>query len=118
MMSESVEQIRLFMWARAWEDDIPELRLLFHPPNGGLRHISTARRLKRMGTKPGVPDVWLPVARRGYHGLVIEMKYGNNKPTRTQQEWIDALTDEGYLVDVCYSCIEAKSVILGYLGRE
>ena len=117
-MSESVEQIRLFQWARSWEDEIPELATLFHPPNGGWRHKATARRLKAMGTKAGVPDVWLPVPRAGYHGLVIEMKYGSNKPTKSQQQWIDALREQGHRVDVCYSCIEAKMVILEYLGRE
>ena len=117
-MSETIEQIPLFMWARIWEDEIPELALLFHPPNGGWRHPATARRLKRMGTKPGVLDVCLPVARGGYIGLWIEMKYGSNKPTKTQREWIEMLTDAGHRVEVCYSSIEAKSVILEYLGRE
>ena len=114
-MSEATEQIRLFTWAANWEDEIPELRLLFHPPNGGWRHKATAGRLKAMGTKPGVPDVWLPVARCGYHGLVIEMKYGRNKPTDSQLWWIDGLMEQGWRVEVCYSCEEAKGVILEYL---
>ena len=117
-MSERTEQIRLFNWARSWEDEIPELRLLFHPPNGGWRAKATAKRLKAMGTKAGVPDVCLPVPRNGYAGLWIEMKWGSNKPTSKQQEWIDRLREQGHRVDVCYSCHEARSVILEYLGRE
>ena len=117
-MSERTEQIRLFMWARSWEDEIPELEMLFHPPNGGWRHKATARRIKAMGAKAGVPDVWLPVPRAGYHGLVIEMKWGRNKPTPMQRWWIRELQERGYRVDVCYSCREAKAVILEYLGRE
>ena len=114
-MSERTEQTRLMMWARSWEDEIPELALLFHPPNGGWRHKATARRLKAMGAKAGVPDLFLPVPRGSSHGLWIEMKYGKNKPTKSQQWWIDELMLLGYWVEVCYSCEEAKRVILQYL---
>ena len=30
--------------------------------------------LKRQGVKAGVPDIMLPAARAGYHGLYIELK--------------------------------------------
>ena len=117
-MSEETEQIRLFNWARSWEDEIPELALLFHPPNGGFRHITTARRMKALGVKASVLDVCLPVPRGGYHGLWIEMKWGKNKPTKKQWGWIDALREQGYYVLVCWSCVEAKQVILEYLEME
>jgi hypothetical protein len=29
----------------------------FHPPNGGYRHATEARRLKAMGVLPGIPDI-------------------------------------------------------------
>ena len=117
-MSEHDEQVRLFAWAREYADKIPELAMLFHIPNGGWRHKATAGRLKAEGAKPGVPDVFLPVPRSGYHGLWIEMKYGRNKPTKRQALWIDALQRHGYFVRVCYSAEEAKAVICAYLGRE
>lgn len=117
-MTERQEQTLLFMWARNFEEQVPELKLLFHPPNGGFRHKATAARLKAMGTKPGVPDVFLPVPRNNYHGLWIEMKHGSNKPTKKQWEWIEALHNHGYFVKVCYSAREAEYWILLYLGRE
>ena len=71
-----------------------------------------------MAESAGYPDVGLDVARRGYHGLRIEMKYGNNKSTNKQREWQDRLDKEGYCVAVCYSFEEAKRYILWYLGME
>ena len=83
MISESVEQIHLFQWARMQSCTMPELNLLFHIPNGGKRNITTAKRLKAEGVKAGVPDLFLPVSRGGFFGLFIEMKVGKNKTTQT-----------------------------------
>ena len=43
--------------------------------------------MKRQGVKAGVPDICLPVARNGYHGLYIELKAGKNKATKNQEKW-------------------------------
>ena len=78
---ETTEQIKLFNWARMYEDIIPPLRLLYHVPNEGKRSQGGGQILKAAGLKSGVPDVCLPVARKGYNALYIEMKYGKNKPS-------------------------------------
>ena len=59
--SESVEQCCLFRWAGYSLGLHPELKLMYHIPNGGKRNITTARRLKAEGVKAGVPDIHLPV---------------------------------------------------------
>lgn len=40
--SESQEQKALFQWAGLAEQKYPELKLLHHIPNGGIRDIRTA----------------------------------------------------------------------------
>ena len=55
---------------------------------GGKRDAKTATILKRQGVKAGVPDLHLPVARGGYHGLYIELKVGDNTTTKKQKDWI------------------------------
>jgi hypothetical protein len=115
-MSESTEQQALFQWAAYNEAKYPELKLLFHIPNGGKRYKATAIRLKKEGVKAGVPDVFLPVARGGFHGLYVEMKAKKGKLSDNQLFWIFDLSRQGYKTEVCFGWEQAKEKIEGYLG--
>ena len=44
-----------------------------------------------------MPDLFLPVGRGSYHGLFIELKYGKNKPTEKQTEWLKSLMNKATL---------------------
>ena len=115
-VSESSEQISLFRWASWQSGTYPQLNLMYHTPNGGKRDIKTAKRLKAEGVKAGVPDICLPCHRGKYHGLYIELKAGKNKTTDNQDEWLAALSAEGYKTAVCYDWETASKVILNYLN--
>jgi hypothetical protein len=43
------------------------------------------------------------------------MKFGKNKVTPEQEQWLAYLQDVGYMTAVCYSWTEARNVILFYL---
>lgn len=113
---EHDEQVAVFQWAAYQQSRNPELWLLHAVPNGGKRHISVAMALKAEGVKPGVPDICLPVARRGYHALFIELKAGNNKATPEQLEWIDRLGTENNFAKVVTGASNAIGLIEWYLG--
>ena len=114
--AEHREQVKLFAWAEWERIDRPELGLLFAVPNGGKRDAVTGARLKAEGVRAGVPDVWLPVARQGFHGLVIELKAdGKGRPSKEQERWLAELMGQGYLAVVCPGCEAAKAVIVEYL---
>jgi hypothetical protein len=115
-VTEADEQKALMQWAKWQEGRYPELKLLYHCPNGGTRNKMEAANLKRQGVKAGVPDLFLPVARNGKYGMFIEMKVGRNKCTDNQKKWIRNLLEQGYEVKVCYSCEEAIQVIKKYLN--
>ena len=115
-MSEAQEQKLLIEWCELQKCKYPELRLIFHIPNEGKRSFKTGIELKRQGLKSGVPDLFLPVARNGFHGLWIEMKFGKNRLSKTQKDWYWALLEEGYEVTVCYSADEGIEVIKKYLS--
>ncbi|HAC16943.1 MAG TPA: VRR-NUC domain-containing protein [Bacteroidetes bacterium] len=112
---EHLEQVALFQWASLNDERIPELKLMFHIPNGGHRHKAVAAKMKAEGVKAGVPDILLACPRDGFHGLFIEMKAGKNRTTKSQNEWIQRLLGVGYLAVVCYGFEEAKKEIMDYL---
>jgi hypothetical protein len=93
-------------------------KLIYHVPNGGHRHKLVAVKLKEQGVKAGVPDLVLPMARGGYFGLYIEFKA---KPpfdaavSASQDAYIQALTEQGYLAIVCRGHIDALEAIRAYL---
>lgn len=115
LSSEADEQAAVFEWALYMKGAYPELELMYHTPNGGRRNKAEAANLKRQGVKPGVPDICLPVPRGEHHGLYIEMKYGENKPTTEQRQWLKELGNQGYQTAVCYNAQTAIEVILMYL---
>ena len=114
---ESAEQQALFRWAALSGRAHPELELMYHIPNEGVRTAANGARLKAEGMRAGVPDICLPVARGGYNALYIELKAGKNKPTEAQEKWIAALNAAGNLAVVCWGWEAAKKTIETYLGR-
>lgn len=108
-------QATLMEWAMLMENRWPQLRLLFHVPNGGARSKSEAGRMKRQGVKAGVPDLMLPVARGGYHGLFVELKAEKGSLTAEQKEWIRLLQEQGYAATVCKGLDEAIWTITNYM---
>lgn len=114
---ESVEQQRLFMWARLQACKYPELALLYHVPNGGSRNKAEAGRLQAEGVKSGVPDLCLPVARGCFHGLYIELKRTEGgRVSENQREWLDVLQKQGYCAVVCKGWEAAAEEIKNYLN--
>ena len=115
MPSEHAEQVALFQWTATQYRKYPELKLLYAIPNGGHRHIATAKRMKAEGVRAGVPDLHLPVARNGHIGLWIEMKRKGSKPRESQLEWLTELAKYGHKCVVAYSWLDAVDAIKGYL---
>lgn len=88
---------------------------LFAIPNGGARDVVTGARLKREGVRKGTPDLMLARASKGYHGLYIEMKAGDNRPSPEQKDFIAYLAGAGYLAVVHWSAQTAIQEITDYL---
>lgn len=128
--SEDAEQIALFMWAQQNLDQYPELRLMFAIPNGmHTPNKKAAGRMRAMGMKRGVPDIFLPISRGEFHGLFVELKKkrkvlknGNLSQAKEteddQDEWIDDLKQQGYGAIACYGFEEAVKIIVEYLNYK
>lgn len=117
-------------WCGLASNTIPELKALYHIPNGGARPHSVnkqgrrysveAQKMKRMGTKPGVWDYHLPVARcwdgRLYAGVWIEFKSDEGRISEEQKEWCKLMKAQGYLLMVFEDWEDAKMFVVDYLG--
>lgn len=113
--SEDEEQQKVIYWAELMSNAYPDLQMLYHVPNGGSRNRVEAAKLKRMGVRAGVPDLVLPVPRNGYAGLYIELKVGENRPSKNQKNWLEKLMIQGYKSLVCYGGNEAINVLEQYI---
>lgn len=113
---EHLAQCAVMQWSLYNLGKHPELKLLFAIPNGGSRHPAEAVNLKKEGVKAGVLDLFLPVARKGYHGLFIEMKIKPNKPSKEQEQFVIDVVEQGYQAHICYSAEDAIKVLKNYLN--
>ena len=111
--SEAEMQASVIAWADSQEH--PALRWLFHPANGEYRTPATAARLKTMGVRPGIVDLWLPYQRAPWCGLAIELKRKPNRTTAAQEECLHWLGVNGWLTMVAYSAEDAIRGISEYL---
>ena len=126
---ETEEQQALIRWTNEWAVAFPILELIHSIPNGatllgrtlqnGKRVSFEANKLLAEGLKPGVPDLFLPVARGVHHGLYIEMKrVKKGRTSAAQKSRIERLKEQGYMVEVCAGANAAKRLIVEYLGLE
>jgi len=98
----------------------PVLReYLFHSPNGGSRNIIEARKLKRMGVKKGLSDLFLAYPSQGYHGFFIELKRKGldlRSVSIYQSQWLEKVKKVGYKGSVAFGADEAINLLKKYLS--
>lgn len=114
--NEAEHQMNVIAWSQIHRDKYPDLELLHHIPNGGSRNIAEAQHLKQMGVKRGVPDLCLPVSRRGYHALYIELKTDTGRATQEQKWWGERLLAQGNMWQVCHGWEAAVAALEQYLS--
>ena len=89
-----------------------------------LEHISSILERAARGLIPAEADEQAAVmewagwnaARRGYHGLYIEMKSLTGRIRPEQADWINRVRAEGYAAFVCHGGGEAVEKLEWYLG--
>lgn len=89
--------------------------LIFATPNAGKRTPRQGAYMKAEGLRPGVPDLMLPVARGGFHGLFIELKAEKGRMNPNQEEWLHNLSEQGYMAVMCRGWDAARKTIESYL---
>lgn len=116
-MIESQHQAALIKWAECYK----EAKYLFAIPNGThIKSHAGRAKAKREGLKSGVPDLFLPVAKQGFHGLFIELKKPKDstpagKASKNQLQWQINLNEQGYMAVICVGWDSARETIESYL---
>lgn len=114
--TEHAHQCALFCWINSQLVENPEMHWIFAIPNGGERNPIVAARLKAEGVKSGVSDIMIPVSRKGYHGMFIEMKKPGGKESANQMIFGAFLKTQSYLYTCCKSWEEARDALIWYFS--
>lgn len=115
--SEDYIQSQFHIWL--WNYYPLTRQLCYHIPNGGLRGVREAVKLKGLGVVAGIPDYHIAIPARGYSSLYIEFKEPganmNTEHVRHQTEVQSKLIEAGNKVVVCTSLESGKATALEYL---
>lgn len=100
-----------------WVKLVPLVRdLLIHIPNEGKRSPRYGNKLVKMGLKRGVSDFFLPLPKKNYHGLWIELKRKKKYSiSQDQKDWIEKMQHLGFKAEFAYGFEEAKRIVEAYL---
>lgn len=117
--TEHQEQKTFFAWCLRHCEEYEDLDSIYAIPNGGNRDAITGKHLKEEGLRAGIPDMFLPVARKGLHGLYVEMKTRKGgKISDKQAHWLKRLKRQGYQTTVCEGFGEARKTIMRYYDEK
>lgn len=97
---------------------LPLRKVLFSIPNGGFRHIFTAKKQKKEGLLAGVLDIFLAFPNKGKHGMWIEFKTKKGILSEGQKSFIVLMEFLGYPCVVARSVDEGIQAIKDYLGMK
>lgn len=114
--TEEQEQLALVQWL-----ELHKIRYT-HVPNEGKHKVQYRAKQKRLGVKPGVPDILIfdrPPRYPENVGVAIELKrQKGGRVTPEQIAWLEDLKARGWAVAVCQGAMEAIRVLqeLGFGG--
>jgi hypothetical protein len=109
-LPESGLQMHCWQW---FKKAYPHI-LMFHVPNGELRHISVADKLKRMGVVPGVADFLAFPLLGTKHAIELKTLTGSQKTAqeRFERYWIGS----GGSYDIARTLEQFQAVCLRLFG--
>lgn len=112
---EEIEHIKLMDWIRSR----PEIdKFTFHFAGQRRCTVPEGRKLKRMGVKRGVSDIFICCPRGFFNGLWLELKAGDGKPTKEQTDFIHLMNSQGYLAMWRVGYESARDEVENYMRME
>lgn len=111
---EHTLQVKVVQYVRTFYPEV----LILSIPNGSGTTAKNRLALYAEGLLPGVPDLFIPEARKGFHGLWIEMKTNEGVESKAQKIIRKNLELNGYLCYVARCEQTAINIIESYLSTE
>ncbi|PQJ26743.1 hypothetical protein BSZ35_19025 [Salinibacter sp. 10B] len=114
-------------WADVQSAALPELKALFHPPNGGARSAAAGARMKAMGARAGIPDLCLPIVRpvtwtNGDEvpagALWVELKSAEGRLRDTQRTWRARLLKHQHCWTLCRRLEDFRVAVTDYISGD
>lgn len=91
--------------------------IIYAIPNGGKRTLTEGAIKRYEGMTVGMPDLHIPVPRKGYGSLYIEMKNGKaGRLSEHQKEVIEQLRNLGNKVEVVRTLDDFMAVVNDYFA--
>ena len=103
--------------------------IIFTSENSGLRVFwKQAKMLKKTRSCAGLPDIWILEPRKGYHGLLLEIKREGTRiykkdgdmrkdaHLKEQEEILHQLKQKGYMAEFVVGFDNAKAILDFYLS--
>ena len=115
---EARERQFMFEWIENNFIQHPELQILFQIKNNAYRNRRKNININHQFVRPGALVLFLPVARKNYHGLFIDLIYQRRKTTKKQSQLIENLKNQSYVIEVCYRWQEAVKCMCRYLDMK
>jgi len=95
--------------------------MMFAVPNAGKRAMVERGMLTSQGLRKGVPDIYMDIPTKIYHGLRIELKKTgatNSALSEEQIHWITKYTQLGFSAHAAFGYKQAIDLIYSYLGKN
>jgi hypothetical protein len=116
--NETSHQIAFFTWVRKQSVKDARYNWIFHCPNGEKRDWRTATKLKVMGVKKGVLDIWVMIPSGGKSFLAIELKIEGGRLQKEQEDWVSHLNKINAKGVVAYGFEDARKITEEWISRS
>ena len=99
--------------------DLQHKELLYTSTLGGIylgANNWKQKNIKKTHYKKGVPDILIFEARKGFNGLMLELKTEKGRLSPHQKKWLKDLNSRNYLALACYGFYDTIEKLNKYLN--
>ncbi len=98
LASEDMINAAVMDWAKAKKVD----NFVIHIPNEGKRSFGYGKKLKQLGMRPGVSDLFVCMPKHSYHGAWIEIKSDEGRMRPEQMKFHEDMMKQNYYTRVTW----------------